>query len=316
MSSLPLLVALTLAAAAAGKAPDKPAFNRHTGLYEPPFSELERAVVQGDRADVARWAARIGPARLSEALRGTDRARTVAALEAVGALPGNVRLLDVVTPLVAAGDPAVAERAVRAVGQMLDGGEPRRLEEWDVPSDAVSRGCRALSDAAARPQAPAELRLSAIEALTDATLLCRPPSLALLTDGNPAVRRAALLAQRPRDEVPAQSLRQALGDADPGVVSAAAVAWCRHRLLAGLKPPTAAELARLPAAPPPGTASNPPLRELASAETTPVEDAVELLPCLALSPDAADRQALEQLKKSKAPPLRARATELTTPGKR
>jgi hypothetical protein len=316
MSSLTLLVAVTLAAAAAAKAPDKPAFNRHTGLYEPPFSELERAVLQGDRADVARWAARIGPARLAEALRGSDRARTVAALEAVTDLPGNVRLLEAVTPLVAAGDAGVAERAVRALGQMLDGSEPRRLEEWDVPADAVARGCRALADTAARGQAPAELRLSALEALADATQLCRPPSLGLLGDGNPAVRRGALLAQRARDELPAQSLKQALGDPDPTVASAAAVVWCRHRLLAGPKPPTAAELARLPAAPAPGS-NTPPLRDLAANEATPVEDAVELLPCLALSSEAADRQALEQLKRSKAPALRARAAELATPpGKR
>jgi hypothetical protein len=315
MSPLPLVMAVALAAGVA-KAPDKPVFNRHTGLFEPPFSELERAVQQGDRADVARWASRIGPARLAEALRGPDRARKVAALEAVGALPGNVRLLEVVTPLVGSGDAAVAERAVRAVGQMLDASEPRRLEEWDVPADAVARGCRALSDAAGRAQAPQEVRLGAIDALADATLLCRPAPLGLLADGSPAVRRAALLAQRARDELPAQTLRQALADPDPAVVSAAAVAWCRHRLLAGPRPTPASELTRLPAGPPPGTSTAPPLRELAVAETTPVEDAVELLPCLALSSDAADRQALDQLRKSKTPALRARATELANSGKR
>jgi len=315
MSLPPLLVALALVAAT-GKAADKPVFNRQTGLYEPPFSELERAVLQGDRADVARWAARIGPARLAEALRGSDRGRAVAALEAAVLLPGNARLLEAVTPLVGSSDAGVAERAVRAVGQMLDAGEPRRLEDWDVPADAVTRGCRALSDLTVRPRAGLDLRLAAIEALTDATLRCRPAPLTLLGDGSPAVRRAALLAQRARDEVPAPSLKQALADADPTVVSAAAVAWCRHRLLAGPKAPTAAELSRLPAAPPPGTYGLPPLRELALAETTPVEDVVELLPCLALSTENADRQALEQLRRSKAAPIKARAAELASPAKR
>jgi len=307
LSLLPVVCAVWLAAGA--KAPDKPSFNRHTGLYEPPFSELERAVGSGDRADVARWAARIGPARLAEALRGGDRGKTVAALEATELLPGNVRLLDAVTPLVGSGDVALAERAVRALGQMLDAGEPKRLEEWDVPVDAVHRGCRALADAAGRSQAALELRLAAIEALADATLLCRPAPLSLLADAAPPVRRAVLLAQRVRDEIPAPALKQALGDADPGVVAAAAVAWCRHRLIAGPKPPTAAELTRLPAAPP-GPSPIPPLRELAAAEATAVEDAVELLPCLAASTDAADKQALEQLKKSKVPAVKARAAEL------
>src|SRR6185436_8139441 len=145
--------ALILILALAGAKTDRPAFNRHTGLYEPPFSELERAVSSGDRADIARWAARIGPARLVEALRGTERGRVVAALEATGLLPGNVRLLDAVTPLVLSGDAAIAERAVRTLSQLLDAGEPRRFEEWDVPADAVARGCQALATAAARTMA-------------------------------------------------------------------------------------------------------------------------------------------------------------------
>src|SRR3954466_10279079 len=99
MSLFALIVAVALAPPANTKAADKPTYNRHTGLFEPSFAELERAVERGDRAEVARWAARIGPARLAEALRGSDRARTVAALEAINVLPGSVRLLDAVTPL-------------------------------------------------------------------------------------------------------------------------------------------------------------------------------------------------------------------------
>src|SRR5438045_6806487 len=113
-------ILLVLTVALAGAKQDKPVFNRHTGLFEPPFSELERAVGSGDRADVARWAARIGPARLAEALRGGERGRVVAALEATELLPGNVRLLEAVTPLVDSGDAAVVERAVRTLGRLLD----------------------------------------------------------------------------------------------------------------------------------------------------------------------------------------------------
>ena len=86
-------------------------------------------------------------------------------------------------------------------------------------------------------------------------------------------------------------------------------AWCRHRLVAGPPTPKAADLSRLPAAPPPGSGT-PPLRDLTAAEATPVEDAVELLPCLAASTEPADRQALEQLRKSRVPAVKARAAEL------
>jgi hypothetical protein len=298
--------ALILVLALAAAKTDRPAFNRHTGLYEPPFSELERAVGSGDRADIARWAARIGPARLAQALRGSERGRVMAALEGTSVLPGNVRLLDTVTPLVLSGDAAIGERAVRTLAQMLDAGEPSRLEEWDVPADAVARGCRALTEAAGRAMAPLELRLAAIDALADATLLCQPAPLTLLSDAAPAVRRAVLLAQRARDGVPASPLRQALGDPDATVVAAATVAWCRHRLMAGSAP--ARLEPRLPAAPPGGV--TPPLREVAAAEATPVEDVVELLPCLAASTEPADRQALEQLRKSRSPVVKARAGEL------
>jgi hypothetical protein len=302
MPGLPLLALVAAAAAAAAAAPanpaptpraaEKPSFNRHTGLFEPPFGELERAVGRGDRADIARWAARIGPARLAEALRGTDRPRVIAALEALAVLPGNVRLLDAVTPLVASTDVSVSERAARAMGLMLDASEPRRLEDWDVPADAVGRGCRALTDTVLRVHAPVEVRLAALDALADATLLCRPAPLALLGDPSAAVRRAALLAQRARDELPAAALKQGLADPDPTVVAATAVAWCRHRLAAG------------------GTAAPPvtlPLRTLAAAAATPIEDAIELLGCLALSSDPADRKALEQLRKSRAVPLKTSA---------
>jgi hypothetical protein len=314
MSLLLLACALALAGPANGKV-EHPTYNRRTGLFEPSFGELERAVERGDRAEVARWAARIGPARLAEALRASERARVVAALEAIGLLPGNVRLLEAVSPLVASAEAPVAERAVRVLGQLLDATEPRRLEEWDVPADAVARACRALADVAARAAAPAELRLGAIDALADATFACRPVALGpLLSDPQPAIRRAALLAQRARDEIPSTLLRQALADPDPGVVSALAVAWCRHRLLAGPRATTAADLARLPAGPSGGGNPTPPLRELAAAESTPVEDALELVPCLAVSSDPADRHALEQLRKAKSPLLRARAGELAAGG--
>jgi hypothetical protein len=75
------------------------------------------------------------------------------------------------------------------------------------------------------------------------------------------------------------------------------VAWCRRRLA-------------VPSATPLVGSMLPLLRALALAEPTTLEDAVEMLPCLAESTDASDRQAMEQLKRSKVPLLRTRATEL------
>ncbi len=275
-ASVFLLVFLAVWAALAE--PPPPAFNKRTGLFEPPLADLVKAVRSGDRAEVGRRAARLGPARLAEALRGADRDHVVAALEAAPHLPGSVRLLAAVTPLLASHDPAVAERAARAAGRMLDGEDPGRLAQWDVPGDAVARACRGLALAAARPQVAMDARLQAVEALADADARC-PPEItgALLADPAPEIRRAVLLILRPRHKLPQDPERVGLSDPDPLVAAAAAVASCRRRL-SGASPPPSAR----------------PLRELALADDTPVEDALEIIPCLAASGDAADLEALKQ----------------------
>lgn len=290
------LVLVALLWAAPAGAADRPSFNRHTGLYEPPLAELVKAVASSDRAEIARWAARIGPARLAGALRGPDRNAAAAALEAVPLLPGSVRLLEAVTALVPSPDANVAEKAARALGLMLDGAEPRGFEDWDIPADSVAKACRTLDEAAQNTGAAPPVRLAALDALADASGSCTPPPLGgLVSDNVPGIRRAALLAMRPRDELPATDLQKALADSDPTVVSAAAVCWCRRRL----------------AHPNSTSAVSPPLRTLVTADSTPVEDAIDLLPCLAASKDPADRAAIEQAKRSKVPLLRTRAGEIT-----
>jgi hypothetical protein len=275
-------------------APDRPAYNRHTGLFEPSFGELERAVKGGDRAEIGRWAARIGPARLAEAMRGPDRGRLLAAVEAVSLLPGSVRLLDAVTPLPGAHDATIAERAARAVARMLDTSEPRRLDDWDIPADVVARACRGLAETSARAAAGVEARLAALDALAEGGTWCKEvPLAALLNDASPDIRRAALLAVRYKDTAPTSALRQALGDPDRRVACAAAVAWCRIQRA-------------------PGPAGSP-LRELILPDTAPVEDVMEVLPCLAISGDPADRKALEQIRRGRTPILRLRAGELLDP---
>src|SRR3954454_17722685 len=96
MRAAPLLISAALLVldtglAAAERLPAKPTFNRNTGLFEPPLTELERSVERGDRAEVARWAERIGPARLAGGLRGSDRSAGPAGGGAAGVGPERGR---------------------------------------------------------------------------------------------------------------------------------------------------------------------------------------------------------------------------------
>lgn len=274
-------------------------YNKRTGLYEPPLAELKTVAARGDRADLARWAARLGPARLAQALRSTDSALVMAATEATTLLPGNVRLLDAVTALLVSPDGAVTERAARALGQMLDGAHPREVEEWEVPADVVARACRALVAFAGTAAAPVDARLAAVGALAEATSTCRSWAAAgvapLARDPHPEIRRAALLAGRPDHDAFVTAARDSLAATEPRVAAAAAVALCRRRVSARAEAAVAAG-ARM--------------RELAAAEDTPVEDAAEILPCLAASGDAEDRRTLERIRDRRSGPLRDRAAEL------
>ena len=71
---LGLAFALVGQAAPAGAAHDKRHVDSRTGMLEVPLDELVAAVRRKDRAEIARVAARIGPARLAEALRKADAA--------------------------------------------------------------------------------------------------------------------------------------------------------------------------------------------------------------------------------------------------
>ncbi len=245
--------AVSLLVAGTAVAADRPAFNKRTGLFEPPFSELERAVARKDRAELGRWAGRFGPSRLGQALRGTDRGHQLAALEAAPLLPGNARLLEAVTPLLEGRDEAVAEAAAHAAGRMLDRTEPGRLADWDIPVDVVTQVCAALATVVSDGQRPAGPRLAAIEARAEAGHRCvAMDASALLFDPVPEIRRAALLVM----DMDAEKVAAALADPEPSVAAAAAVATCRHR-----------------------RGPSPRLREIARAVGTSAEDKAEILPC-------------------------------------
>jgi hypothetical protein len=304
------LCGATWMALAAPTAERAPTFNRRTGLYEPPPSMLRAALDRGDPAEVARMAERFGSARLVSALQGSDRELQLMALEAVASLGGNVRLIDAVTPLMTSADDEVAVRSARALGRMLDGAEPRKMSDWEIPPDSVKRACAALAHVAAEREAAVATRVSALEAIAQATSFCAPGGLAaLLGDLAPAVRRTAAAALRATDETSTAALRQAMGDADPEVAAAASAARCRQRLAKGadgadadgdLESEAGKEEARI-------------MRRLAQDETIPVEDAIDILSCLAAAHSDRDVRVLEQIKNGRPSPLRTRATELLAP---
>jgi hypothetical protein len=84
-------------------------------------------------------------------------------------------------------------------------------------------------------------------------------------------------------------MRRILEDRQPLVAGAAATVWCRHRLDTLRKTPlpevTRQRLGRM--------------RALVMMEATAAEDAMEMLPCLALSPNPDDKKAFETARKRK-----------------
>ncbi len=293
------LVALCGALAAVSQAAERtPTFNRRTGLFEPPLSALRAAEDRDDHADVARWADRIGAARLASACKGGVREDVLVALPGAAALAGGVRLLEAVTPLLDSPDAEIVQQATRTIATLLDGTQPGAIQDWEIAPDIIKRACTSLDQMTRRTDTPPGPRLAALDALADSTLYCDNPAtlLALLRDPAPALRRAAALALPARAPAQVAALREHLTDEDPAVAAAAAVGLCRARL-------TMAATAGIPA----NEAAT--LRALIQADATPVEDAVELVPCLAAVGTEAERKVLEQLRRGRISPLQRRAHE-------
>jgi hypothetical protein len=328
-----VLATLTAASALAARARPVSATRRvgpRTGLLLAREEELVRAVQKKDRAAIERLAARMGAARLGDALGRNDAAVVRAALVALPTLRGAVVLIGAVaeqldSPL-SSKDGAVAVAAASALGHLLDGTAPSALDDWEVPPDQVGRACGALRALAARVEAPVPSRLAALGALADAGTVCTATAelTPLLRDPVPAVKRAVALLLRPDERQVASALRETIHDPDPAVASAAVAAVCRAEPPAGAAAspaatarPSAPAAGRKVAATPPAAEPLPLPQEAASAAralvaapSTPPEDAVEMLACLAHAATPADRQLLDQLRREGPAPLRDRAAEL------
>jgi hypothetical protein len=271
--------------AASPRAVSRPSFDAHTALLEASVASLTGASARGDRAELARWADRLGPARLAALLQRRDRATVMAALDGARLLDGNVRLLPWVTRLIGDGDPQVVDRALQTVGELLRADQLGKLLEWEVAAVEVGAACAALARMAGQGSAPQSLRLRALEAMAEGYAFCRvniPPSA---VNGAlwPDVRRAALLAPQIIRAQSVEAIGELTADRTPQVAAAAGAIWCRHRYeplrKQAVSDETRQRLVRI--------------RALVLQPTIAAEDAAEMLPCLSLSRDPEDRKAFE-----------------------
>ena len=273
--------------------------NERTGRPAPAFAELIKAHRRGDQSALGRLADKLGPARLAEAIVGADGHLAEAAMAAAQLARGGVSLVGAIAAGLA--DPAREVASATALGSLLDGATPRQIEDWDVPPDVVAAACGGLRALAWRSDAAPGARLAALDAVLAAASTCGPAGdlAGLAHDAAPAIRRAAVLvsaAGPAREGV----LREAIADPDRGVSAAAVAADCRVEGRVGADGKET----------PPGAKSIATARVLATAPTTPPEDAVEMLDCLAAAGTPADRALLDELRRRPPSALRDRAVEL------
>lgn len=281
-----LFLAASLALAGSARAAERATINRRTGLCELPMTDLRRAAERGDRAELGRVAARLGPARMAKALQDPDRRTVLAALDGAALLTSGILLLESISPLLASTDESIRAHAVGAVAALLAESDATSLADWEVAPETTQTTCQALAALAAKESEPLPTRLLAVQGLADAPSCrtARKPS-ELLASREPEIRRAAVVGLLP-SSAPVETLVAAAQDRDAGVAAAAGARLCERR---GKNQP-------LPAAPS--------LRKLALAQGALPEDVLAMLPCLAASADPADRKALEELQSNGAATVR------------
>jgi len=289
--NLGLVLAASLALTGTTRAAERAAVNRRTGLYELPMADLRKAAERGDRAELARLVARLGPARLAKALQDSDRRTVLAALDSVPLLGTGILLLEGILPLLASTDETIRAHAVAASAALLAANDGASLADWEVAGEAQAT-CQALALLAARETEPLSTRLLAIQGLADAPAVCaaaRKTAELLAASREPEIRRAAVLGLLP-SSVSIAVLVAAAQDRNSGVAAAAGARLCER----------AEKNQSLP--------KDPPLRKLALADGALPEDIIGMLPCLAASADPADVKAMEDLKSSGAASVREAAS--------
>ena len=268
----------------------------------PAFAELVKAHKRGDRAALARVADRMGLVRLGEAIASAEPGVGEAALAALPLARGGVLLIGAATDQIGVSDWPRAAAAATALG----GAARRRGADGARGVGGAARRGRARVHGAAR----ARLAIGRGAGHAAGRAGCgrgggaelrqrRGPGAARARRNAGAAARGDCWSRRSGNEREAL-LRDAIADADRTVSTAATAAACRIEARTGqggkTEPPPAQALAAA--------------RTMAAAPTTPPEDAVEMLDCLAAAGTPQDRALLEELQRRPPSPLRDRAVEL------
>ncbi|MBN2573023.1 MAG: hypothetical protein JXP73_00525 [Deltaproteobacteria bacterium] len=259
------------------RASERARINPRTGLFEPPLADLRKAAERGDRAELARAAGRVAPARLAKALAEPDRRLVLAVLEAIPLVAPGITLLEQVLPLIGAADQAMRERAVGTTATLLGTSDANDLAEYEIPTAVVRAACQALASTAANERESVTTRLLAVQGQAEAAAACAGsfnPAV-LLASPVPDIRRAAVLTL-PAGPAANDRLLDAARDSDGRVAAAAGARLCSRKV-------------RLP----PGL---PPLGRLALAQGAAPEDVIDILPCLVAAKAPADQEALAKLR--------------------
>jgi hypothetical protein len=288
-----LFLAASLALTSGAQAGDRATVNRRTGLYELPMTDLRKAAERGDRAELARVAARLGPARIAKALQDPDRRTVLAALDGAALLTSGILLLESISPLLASADEGIRAHAVGTAATLLAASDAARLADFEVAEETAQSICQSLALLAANEAEALPTRLQAVQGLADAPAMCadeRKPG-ALLASREPEMRRAAVVGLL-ISSTPSETLVAAAQDRDAGVAAAAGARLCERH---GQGRP-------LPVAPP--------LRQLALAQAALPEDVIGMLPCLVASADPADGKSVEDLQTNGATAVREAIKQL------
>ncbi len=262
------------------------------GRVIPQVSALAAARKRGDAIELERIARLVGPAGLASAMTNEDKRVRSAAVAAAPRIEDAWTLLEPLSRVVAdEPDEVLAREAADAASVIADGLSPLAGDE--IPHDAIRRSAQTLAHAAASRPRDAELRIAALGAVASLGTRVPAESLAglpaLLVDGDPRVRRAAVEAMGAGLTLRgAERIRALLEKEQASEVTA----------------PAAAAVCRLAETVPEARALAPMMadraRRIARDGATPAEDVLELLGCLGLSGTLADRQVLGELARTHA----------------
>ena len=276
----------------------------------PSPGDLVAAVRGNDDVEIERVAARIGAVRLEAWAEHGKRDERLAALRALPLVDDAWFVLPELARLLGDGDDEVALRSAECARRIAEALSPETKERDEMPGDVPAHAARELLAMAQKATLKPRVRTSAIEAVAALRAVTRVDEkalVALLADGDAAIRRAAAeaLASAPAGE---KALDETLAkDASPDVAAAAAASLCRD--VPVIAPSGKAGAAEARAARIAGAARER-LRALALDEKVSLADRLDLVGCLRVAKKDADQKVLDELARKPPESLRSRARAL------